>query len=62
MKSKGTQEHSQEWLCHRSKKTQEGGASPSPTKNGLGFEIFQAFEDGAYYQGEGDGGVFEDFG
>jgi hypothetical protein len=26
------------------------------------LEVFQAFEDGAYYQGEGYGGVFEDFG
>ena len=70
-----TQEHSpfdfakgrQEWLCHKSKKTQEGGASPAPTReiaaeNGLRLEIFQAFKDRADYQWEGDGGVFEDFG
>jgi len=28
----------------------------------LVFEIFQAFEDGADYQGEGYCGIFEDFG
>ena len=38
----------------------KAGASLPHSK--LVFEIFQAFEDGADYQGEGYCGIFEDFG
>jgi len=39
----------------------KAGAS-LPHSTLLVLEVFQAFEDGTYYEGEGYCGVFEDFG